>query len=590
MRLHIDPEKCNNCNKCLNSCPAGLKAINSAGCLHCMAEEAPCKEACLRKAIYEIAEGVLSIDRQKCNGCGKCAEACPVSAIEIIDGMAAKCNLCAENSFFALCINACRKGAIEKTGSREETDAAEKIVGWGCVKPKGKSICKSSSAEIVKEKELIYCIDLPLLSRQEASLVKSIRDEFIETEKGKCTKEFLEEYCARNSIELVDDEQKEYISGILDMLAIGVGPLSKILGDDEIEEIALIGVGREKPVFVYKRQVGWLKTNFYYANEEEAVKAINAMSRSIGRRITLQRPKLNAVLPDGSRLSAAIQPIAVNGAAFTVRKFRAMPFTPSELIRNKTISAEAAALFWLALQSEISIMVAGNTGSGKTTTLNALFFFVPADERIVIVEETPEINIFHRHKVKISANEEMGISMEELINETLRMRPDRVIVGEIRSKEETRAFVDTLLAGQGRGSFATFHAQSAREALTRLKSKGIEEMDISALDLIAVQRRWVSYAKGAKKEIRRMTEISEVVENEQGGIGLNKIYEYDHEKDSLARKCESKRIADKICRSFGLEKGEFYSEIERRAKFLKGLSIKNPDPGKFLESINCFEG
>ena len=170
------------------------------------------------------------------------------------------------------------------------------------------------------------------------------------------------------------------------------------------------------------------------------------------------------------------------------------------------------------------------------------------------------------------------------------MRPDRIIVGEMRDEDEVKAFIDTLLAGQGKGSYATFHAQSAREAMTRLKSKGIDEMDISALDLIAVQRRWVSYAEGAKKEIRRMTEISEVVENDCGSIGLNKIYEYNYEKDCLERKGESRRVADKICRSFGIEKDEFYGEIERRAKFLRSLALKNPNPENFVESINCFEG
>ena len=138
-------------------------------------------------------------------------------------------------------------------------------------------------------------------------------------------------------------------------------------------------------------------------------------------------------------------------------------------------------------------MISGNTASGKTTTLNALFSFVPANERVLIAEETPEIMIPHAHQMRLVASREMGIGLKDLVYDTLRMRPDRMIVGEVRSREEAGALFDVLLAGQARGCYATFHAQSAEEARSRFRHLGVNPEDLSSLDCIVVQRRMLRY-------------------------------------------------------------------------------------------------
>ena len=258
--------------------------------------------------------------------------------------------------------------------------------------------------------------------------------------------------------------------------------------NENLEEIACIGTGKEKEILVYHNAFGWLKTNLYFSREDFAKELINKMGRVSGRRLSLKNPVLNAVLGNGDRLNASINPVAHQNINFTIRRFRQNPFTLLDLINLKTMSAESLAFLWLALQAAGSILICGNTGSGKTTTLNALFSFLPKDERVIIVEETPEVNVPQEHAVRLKTSEH--ISMQSLITETLRMRPDRVIVGEIRSTKEVSAFIDTILAGQGKGSFATFHAQSADECLSRLNALGIDKGYLESIDLIIVQKRW----------------------------------------------------------------------------------------------------
>lgn len=414
------------------------------------------------------------------------------------------------------------------------------------------------------------------LSEEEESLVAAVCEEYSECSKsdgaqndGEDTKDsisnMLDSICEEEGIE-VDDDQRKYLLRYCIANSEGTMFLGPLLSDDEIEEIAVIGLGL--PAYVYVRKSGWKKTDGVLNSSESFIHLVNVLGRSLGRRITLQSPRINAVLSSGFRLHASMPPISNH--ELTIRRFRSNPFTPSELCSMGTLSYEAAALLWLAMQSDASILVCGNTASGKTSTLNALFSFVPTHERVLITEETPEIRIPHPHQVRLLSNEELGIGMEQLVADSLRMRPDRVIVGEVRTKEEAHALSQTLLSGQARGSYATFHAQSAQEALARLRAFGVLEDDLLSLSLILVQRRISKYSKGVHKEIRRVTEICEIPKS--GSLSLRTLFSYDHAHDALARRAQPMFVSESICQTFGLSENSLKKELAARAKFLQKIS------------------
>lgn len=461
MKLGFNERKCIQCMKCLAECPNGLSELNALKCMQCSFSEAECANACKRNAFFEIAEGIIGIDEELCDGCGECIKACSKKAIQLVKGKAAKCDLCAKKNFSFSCVKLCEREAISIAKSLREVREIENLLGFRIRNLKEEKIKKilrkGEEFEIVdlRENEKIYLLkNFPELSIQEARVLREVMEEFQSNEteeaKGKEMNFILKEYCEKNLIEL-DEEQGFYLKELLESMVFGFGPITKILENDSIEEIALIGLGEKKPVYVFDRAFGWMKTNLYYSSETEVKNLVNKMARRIGRRLTLQTPKLNSTLPDGSRLNATIAPISISGPTLTIRKFKKNPFTPIELVENRTFSLELMAFLWLALQTDTSLVVAGNTGSGKTSSLNALFSFIPRDERIIVVEETPEINLPQKHLVKLNTAENLGIGMQELITDSLRMRPDRIVVGEIRSREEVKAFIDTLLAGQGKG-------------------------------------------------------------------------------------------------------------------------------------------
>jgi len=311
------------------------------------------------------------------------------------------------------------------------------------------------------------------------------------------------------------------------------------------------------------------------------------MARSLGRRLSMQNPRLNACLENGCRINASIPPVSFFGPNFTIRKFREKPFTPSDLIENKTINSKAMAFLWIAMETDCSVLFVGNTGSGKTSTMNALFAFVPSNERIIAVEETPEIFLPHSHIIKLNVAEEMGIVMHDLIFDTLRMRPDRIVVGEIRTPNETKAFIDTLLAGQGKGSYATFHGKSSKEALNRLEKFGASKNDLNSIDLIVVQKRWtkIDLEKGNRNELRRVFEITEVLESENS-LKQNRVFEFDFEKSSLVEKNISKKVFERAKVCFGKNEKELNSELELRREFLESCIGKNHGIMEFFKKIN----
>ena len=271
-----------------------------------------------------------------------------------------------------------------------------------------------------------------------------------------------------------------------------------------------------------------------------------------------------------------------------MRKFRKEPFTPVQLLENCTFSSELMAFLWIAMQCDCSVLIVGNTGSGKTSSLNALLSFVPADERLVVVEETPEIRVQHCHFVKLNVVKEQGVGMQSLIVESLRMRPDRIVVGEVRSREEVSAFIDTLLAGQGKGSYATFHGQSARETIGRMRSLGVLEVDLAAIDLVVVQRRWNTMGRGeGNREMRRVVEVAELGER-KGCLECNVLFRHDYARGCLGREGESAKVFEKARQGFSFDRVGFNRELKKRALFLEEMKGSGIKMDGFFRTVNSF--
>ncbi|MBI4043538.1 MAG: CpaF family protein [Candidatus Diapherotrites archaeon] len=451
----------------------------------------------------------------------------------------------------------------------EKLPLMEDVLGWALERVK-----EEDFARVIQSREHAQVIELrdgrkkyavtsiPRLSPEESLLVQHVLELFRRSEEHSTLERpsiasFLHRHCGEHKIELEAD-QRAYVMAVLHAEAHGWGPLTFLLEDALLEEIAVIGIGKEKPVHVYDSLHGWLASNVWFASAECVKNLANKMGRGMGRRLSLQSPHLNAVLENGSRLHAVMEPLAFSGPSLTLRKFKRELVTPVSLLDWKTVSPECLAFLWLALQTSASMVIAGNTGSGKTTTLNALFHFIPLDERIIAVEETPELQLPHTHFVRLNTVDGLGIEMSDLILDTLRMRPDRIIVGEARGPKEVKALWDTLLAGQGKGSYATFHGQSAEEALKRVQAMGVPVQDLSALDLLVVQRRWSAFdfESKSKREVRRIVQVGEILETRKGPA-WNSLFEWNASENRLMEAHESARIIPRICEALGLTRSGY---------------------------------
>lgn len=385
---------------------------------------------------------------------------------------------------------------------------------------------------------------------------------------------------------LANNSQNNTISNeYLDNLArklfqdlVGYGEIDPLIRDDNLEEIMVIGIN--KPVFVYHREYGMMKTNILFKDAGEVMNLIDSIARQINRRIDQESPILDGRLPDGSRVNATIPPISADGPSMTIRKFKRDPLTIIDLINSKTISVELAAFFWLCFDGlgvkSANAIISGGTSSGKTTTLNALSSFINPKERIITIEDTLELQIPHEHVIRMETRppnvENRGeLTMNDLVKNSLRQRPDRIIVGEVRGSEAITLF--TAL-NTGHSGFGTLHSNDARETITRLTNApmSVPNIMISAIDFIIMQNR-IYRPDGVS--FRRISEVAEVSGIEEGVIQLNKIFEWDPQSDTIKNVGITSKTLTEIAKVSGNSLNSLHDEIKNREIVLQHMVNQN---------------
>ncbi|MBN2122325.1 type II/IV secretion system ATPase subunit [Candidatus Micrarchaeota archaeon] len=367
-------------------------------------------------------------------------------------------------------------------------------------------------------------------------------------------------------------ENLNLISGTIIIEMLGLGDLEFLLRDDWIEEICVNGA--QGPVWVYHKQHGWMKSNIRIPSEQQIWNYSSAIARGVGRQINTQTPLLDAYLPSGDRVNATLTPISSSGNTITIRKFARKPWTITDYIKRKTLSAEVAALLWLATQYESNIIISGGTGTGKTSTLNMLTVFIPQNQRVVSIEQTKEMTLpSYLQWVPMIVREATGegrgsVSMLDLMVNSLRMRPDRIMVGEIRRAEEAQVLFEAMHTGHS--VYATLHAETVHETLRRLTNPPINTPQVMMESLHLI----ITMYRDRRSGIRRVFEVGEIVATPTG-VKANVIYRWKAGEDKTIKAGRSRRIIGSIKTYTNMSEKDIAKELSDRKEVLEWLVREN---------------
>ncbi len=334
------------------------------------------------------------------------------------------------------------------------------------------------------------------------------------------------EQLALDRTPLTREERRRITREISDDI-LGYGPLEPLLRDDAITEVMVNNHDR-----IYVERGGKLElTDVTFVDDAHLTRIIDKIVSQVGRRVDEASPMVDARLPDGSRVNAIIPPLSLRGPTLTIRKFSRDPYTMDDLIKFSSVTPKAAQFLSACVRGKLNVLISGGTGTGKTTTLNALSAYVPNDERIVTIEDAAELQLQQEHVITLESRppniEGQGeIRIRELVRNALRMRPDRIIVGEVRGPE-TLDMLQAMNTGH-EGSLTTIHANSPRDALSRLETlvltagvelphRAIREQIASAFDVLVQISRLVDGS-------RRITHITEVLRMESDVVTLQDIF------------------------------------------------------------------
>ncbi|MGD8458227.1 MAG: CpaF family protein [Anaerolineales bacterium] len=339
---------------------------------------------------------------------------------------------------------------------------------------------------------------------------------------------YLEEAFTQTKVLLPRNMKAQLFRDILNEL-LGYGPIQPLLDDKDITEIMVNGPHR-----VYVERNGKIeKTGVAFQDDAHVQRVIERIVYPLGRRIDADNPTVDARLPDGSRVNAVIPPVAIDGPSITIRKFPHERLGVDDLINNNSITATMAQFLEACVKSHLNIIISGGTGSGKTTLLNILSGFIPEQERIVTIEDAAELRLNQDHIVRMETKApdidgKGGVMIRDLVKNSLRMRPDRIVVGEVRGGEALD-MLQAMNTGHD-GSLTTLHANSPRDAIARLETmvlmsgvdlpvRSIREQIASAIDVIVQQSRLVDGS-------RKVTHITEVAGLEGETVVMTDIFEF----------------------------------------------------------------
>ncbi len=444
-----------------------------------------------------------------------------------------------------------------------------------------KIVIKVTILSLEQEAVPIYTITITNISETTKIILEKIREEFISSvsqdlqEFDEDIAKIQQEFKTRILVLLkkyfptADDKTKDMLINYMLQQNIGLGNIEILLKDPNLEEIVVNS--SKEAVWVYHRKRGWCKTNIHLPDESRIRHYSTIVGRDVGKEITSLNPLMDAHLKTGDRINATLSPISSRGNTMTIRKFAVKPWTMTDFLKDGVLSYEAGALLWLAVQNELSTLIAGGTGSGKTSVLNAVATFLPPNQRIISIEDTREIQLPELlHWVPMEtrlANPEGkgGITMLDLIINSLRMRPDRIVVGEIRRKEEAEVLFEAMRTGHS--VYATLHANNVRETANRLTTRPIDipKESLSALSLIVVQNI------NRKTGRRRTLQVAEVLPAGECRV----IMQFNPLRDTLEYIAEPSQIFSTVSLYTGLSREEIVGDLRSKVKILQWMVGKN---------------
>lgn len=351
---------------------------------------------------------------------------------------------------------------------------------------------------------------------------------------------------------------------------VGWSRIDPLMKDTNLEDISCDG--NKIPLFLYHRKYRNIKTNIAFESDVLNSLAITLAQRS-GKHISTGAPMIDATLPEGSRLQLTFgTEVTTRGTSFTIRKFREEPFSPIELMEVGTFNAEALVYFWLAIENNKSLIFIGGTASGKTTSLNAVSLFIPPVAKVVSIEDTREITLFHDNWIASVTREALSegsnaISMFDLLRAAMRQRPEFILVGEVRGVEAQTLF---QAMNTGHTTFSTMHAGSVDAAIHRLESEplNVPRNMVQALNIISVQ----ALVYHGTERFRRVQEIVEIagIDPSTGNLRVNNVFMYDPVKDRISFTGRSQIYAD-IAEKRGWTREQLESEIQLRKNLLEEM-------------------